>query len=87
MSNKKKKPALKNTNFYEKTGYKVSIPYRRSINMEERNDLFWYNNSKIDPDKIVISLESSAYPFEESELKLILEIEFMNESLYSFLIS
>ena len=60
------------TNYlYSENDYKISVPYRRSVNLKVRNDLFWYGSSNIDPDSIIISIESTAYPFDKSELKLL----------------
>ena len=57
--------------FSDNNRYRVSVPYRRSINPEERNDLFWYEKSEFDPEIINISLESPAYAFDKSDLKLL----------------
>ena len=46
--------------------YKVSVPYRRSVDPEERNDLFWYKGSGLAPETIVVSFESSAYPLDKT---------------------
>ena len=74
--NNRKGLISKKEKFSENNGYKVSVPYRRSVNLEERNDLFWYKNSEIDPDNIIVSLESSAYPIGKFDLKLILDERF-----------
>lgn len=55
----------------EKNQYKISVPYQRSVNPEERNDLFWYKNSGLAPETIIITLESLSKPFDKPELELL----------------
>ena len=49
--------------------FKASVQYRRGIDLERLNDLFWFPDSGIKPEDILVSFDSTLYPVNEEELE------------------
>jgi hypothetical protein len=49
--------------------YKCSTMYIRGTNFEERNDLYWFEKSGLDPKDVVIIFFSDAYPASSEEIQ------------------
>lgn len=40
----------------------IAVPYLNGINFNKRNDIFWFENSQIPPQSVLIYFKSTAYP-------------------------
>jgi len=78
-----KKPTL-NNNTQAKNRIKIAVQYSRGLNLERRNDIFWYEGSKLSPEQILIYTNRKRFPITSEDQKYILESGFKYINLYSW---
>ncbi|MBN18067.1 MAG: hypothetical protein CL758_01085 [Chloroflexi bacterium] len=63
---------------------KVAVQYSRGLNLERRNDIFWYEGSKLSPKQILIYTNRKRFPITPEDKKFISESGFKYINLYSW---
>ncbi|MBM03223.1 MAG: hypothetical protein CL766_00280 [Chloroflexi bacterium] len=63
---------------------KIAVQYSRGLNLDRRNDIFWYEGSKLLPEQILIYSNRKRFPITPEDKKLISESGFKYINLYSW---